>query len=503
MIYVHVPFCRSFCTYCDFYSEVVGKTACAAGGAAGCVAGGDAGGAAGSAGKTACVAGLSDEVFERYTDDLCAEIEARREEIVAAAGVRTLYIGGGTPSVLPLGCLRRIVEKLREVEAAGGCKAGADCKAGGPGQTGPLWEEFTIEVNPEDIVERGPEYVRGLLELGVNRISMGVQSLDPGMLRWMNRRHSADGAREAWRILSSVRADLQKVPKMTVPPSENVGVPSKSAKNDGRLSCKDGEQHPDLAQGGTLPDLKDGEQHPDLAHGGPLREGGLSLSVDLISGVPGMDCAMLGRTLNEVLEWRPEHISAYQLSVEEGSALARMIADGRVAELPDEECRAQYELVCQKLGAAGYHHYEISNWALPRHEAVHNSAYWTRQPYVGLGPGAHSLEYVDDSGRPAAGSPCKKGQKRQAPLGFEEGGLSESAENARARGERAGGEADASRQIRKWNSKWPTGWAEEGREELSPEEIREETVMLLARTDRGPIPERDWFIADDLIADLL
>ena len=86
---------------------------------------------------------------------------------------------------------------------------------------------------------------------------------------------------------------------------------------------------------------------------------------------------------------------------------------------------------------------------------MHNSAYWTRQPYVGLGPGAHSLEITP------------------------------------------------SRQIRKWNSKRPTGWAEEGREELSPEEIREETVMLLARTDRGPIPESDWFVADDLIADLL
>lgn len=375
MIYIHVPFCRCFCTYCDFYSEVVGRTA-------GCAAVG--------AGKTACAAGLSEEVFERYTDDLCAEIEARREEILAASAVRTLYIGGGTPSVLPLECLRRIVEKLREVEGTAvtdGASADGATGADNPARAAGDWEEFTIEVNPEDIVERGPSYVKGLLELGVNRISMGVQSLDPGMLRWMNRRHSADGAREAWRILSAA---------------------------------------------------------------GPLNR-----SIDLISGVPGMDCAMLGRTLNEVLKWRPEHISAYQLSVEEGSALARMIAEGRVAELPDEECRAQYELVCQKLGAAGYHHYEISNWALPGHEAVHNSAYWTRQPYVGLGPGAHSLEIT------------------------------------------------ATRQIRKWNSRRPTGWAEEGREVLSPEEIREETVMLLARTDRGPIPEHDWFVADDLIADLL
>ena len=439
MIYVHVPFCRSFCTYCDFYSEVCGgglSEVCGGGLSEVC-----GGGLVAFSGENATNPGLQAGVsskngrfcdqpqreaalFGRYTDDLCAEIRSRRDEILAASGVRTLYIGGGTPSVLPLDCLRRIVEKLREVEVAA-LADGADGPAQGEGPAGADgsagadrdWEEFTVEVNPEDIVERGPEYVRGLLELGVNRISMGVQSLDPGMLRWMNRRHSADGAREAWRMLSAA---------------------------------------------------------------GPLNR-----SIDLISGVPGMDCAMLGRTLNEVLEWRPEHISAYQLSVEEGSALARMIADGRVAELPDEECRAQYELVCRRLAAAGYHHYEISNWALPGHEAKHNSAYWTRAPYVGLGPGAHSLEIL----------PCQKEPKTSDPPAKKVGGPSKTAIIA--------GAPELGRQIRKWNSRRPTGWAEEGREELSPEEIREETVMLLARTDRGPIPEHDWFVADDLIPDLL
>ena len=417
MIYVHVPFCRSFCTYCDFYSEVVG----------GRPAGGgrfvalspenvtNPGLQTGISRKNGRFCNQPQLFFQKYTDDLCAEIRARRREIAAAAGVRTLYIGGGTPSVLPLECLRKIVEELKLAEAT--VRPGQDSEESGQGP-GP-WEEFTVEVNPEDIMERGASYVEGLLALGVNRISMGVQSLDDGMLRWMNRRHSADGARKAWRILSSEAA----------------------AKVD--------------------------------------------LSIDLISGVPRMDCAMLGRTLNEVLEWRPEHISAYQLSVEEGSALARMIADGRVAELPDEECRAQYELVCQKLGAAGYHHYEISNWSLPGHEAVHNSAYWTRQPYVGLGPGAHSLEIL----------PCQKGPKTSDPPGENVGGPSKSAENA--------GAPETGLQIRKWNSKQTIGWKEEGREVLSAEEIREETVMLLARTDRGPIPERDWFVADDLIADLL
>ena len=431
MIYVHVPFCRSFCTYCDFYSEVCG------GGLSEVCGGGLVAFSGENATNPGLQAGVSSKngrfcdqpqreaaLFGRYTDDLCAEIRSRRDEILAASGVRTLYIGGGTPSVLPLDCLRRIVEKLREVEVAA-LADGADGPAQGEGPAGADgsagadrdWEEFTVEVNPEDIVERGPEYVRGLLELGVNRISMGVQSLDPGMLRWMNRRHSADGAREAWRMLSAA---------------------------------------------------------------GPLNR-----SIDLISGVPGMDCAMLGRTLNEVLEWRPEHISAYQLSVEEGSALARMIADGRVAELPDEECRAQYELVCRRLAAAGYHHYEISNWALPGHEAKHNSAYWTRAPYVGLGPGAHSLEIL----------PCQKEPKTSDPPAKKVGGPSKTAIIA--------GAPELGRQIRKWNSRRPTGWAEEGREELSPEEIREETVMLLARTDRGPIPEHDWFVADDLIPDLL
>ena len=385
MIYIHVPFCRSFCTYCDFYSEVCGREAVA---------------------------------FEQYTDDICAEIRARRDEIAAATGVRTLYIGGGTPSVLPLECLQKIVGELKLAEAP--VRPGRDSSESGQ-EFGP-WEEFTIEVNPEDIVERGADYVRSLLALGVNRISMGVQSLDDGMLRWMNRRHSANGAREAWRIISEA---------------------------------------------------------------GQGKHWQLDRSVDLISGVPGMDLAMLERTVDEVLEWRPEHVSAYQLSVEDGSALAGMIARGQVAELPDEDCRTQYDLLCRKLAAAGYHHYEISNWALPGHEAVHNSAYWTRQPYVGLGPGAHSLEILPRQKRPKTSGPLKKNL----------GGPSKSAENDGAPGPEL--------QIRKWNSKRTTGWAEEGREVLSPEEIREETVMLLARTDRGPFPESDWFVADDLIADLL
>ena len=314
MIYVHVPFCRSFCTYCGFYSEICSRK------------------------ETQQV---QNRLFEDYAEALCAEIDSRRAEISAmsgepvapAAGSRTasdpshasvgpslsraegstsrqqeppaspdtLYIGGGTPSVLPLAVLERIVRAL------------------GPA----TYEEFTVEVNPDDVVAGGPEYVAGLRALGVNRVSMGVQSFDDGILRWMNRRHDAAGAREAFRL---------------------------------------------------------------------LRAGGFdNVSIDLIFGLSQLTEAVWESTIDEALVMGPEHISAYQLSIEEDSALERMVADGRYVEASDEQCRSQYDILCRKLADAGYVHYEVSNWARPGREAVHNSAYWRRVPYIGLGPGAHSF----------------------------------------------------------------------------------------------------------------
>ncbi|MCQ2182662.1 MAG: radical SAM family heme chaperone HemW [Bacteroidales bacterium] len=336
MVYVHVPFCESFCTYCDFYSEV----------------------RCGEKGR---------EVMEEYVRYICGEIDSRRDEIESTRTLNTLYFGGGTPSVLPLSCLGRIVGKI----------------GGGP------FREFTVEVNPEDIVKGGAGYVRGLLDLGVNRISMGVQSLDDGMLRWMNRRHSAAGAIEALRLLRS----------------SGVG----------------------------------------------------NVSVDVIYGVSGMTDAMLSDTLSGLLAFAPEHISAYQLSVEEGSALASMVDSGRYTEAGEEECRAQYELVCRTLSAAGYHHYEISNWAKPGFEAIHNSAYWRRIPYVGLGPGAHSLR------------------------------------------------VDGRKQVRSWNSQQLASWTRSS-ETLTEREIEEERMMLALRTEEGyggrVLSESEWFVSDDIISDL-
>ena len=309
MIYIHVPFCKRFCTYCDFYSEIA-----------------------------------EDGCFQAYADGICAEIRKRAQEI--DDDPKTLYFGGGTPSVLPLSVLTRILLALDEA-----------------GHGGP-YEEFTLEVNPEDIVEKGPGYVSSLKMLGVNRVSIGVQSFDDGILRWMNRRHDAAGAAEAFRI---------------------------------------------------------------------VREAGFdNVSLDLIFGISHLTDETWTDTVDKAVALKPEHISCYQLTVEGESELAEMLADGRYTEADDNQCHRQYDILCRKLAAAGYRHYEISNFALPGFEAVHNGGYWSRRPYVGFGPGAHSYHG----------------------------------------------------NTRSWNSKVLRGW-ESSSETLSEEDALVETLMLALRTDRG------------------
>ena len=284
MIYVHVPFCRSFCTYCDFYSEVA--TRC----------------------RKAEELQKQEALFGEFSNALAAEVAARAEEITD--DVNTLYIGGGTPSVLPLSAFQTLLSAL--------CESGH----GGP------FDEFTVEVNPEDIVEKGRAYVEGLLDLGVNRISMGVQSFDDSVLKFMNRRHDSATALKAYGIL------------------EDSGV--------------------------------------------------RNISIDLIFGLPQLTMHQWSETLKKALDISQrgvlsQHISSYQLSVEPGSMLARLVEKGLWSEASEELCQEQYSALCDVLASAGYHHYEISNFAQPGFEARHNSAYWSHVPYVGLGPGAHSF----------------------------------------------------------------------------------------------------------------
>ena len=500
MIYVHVPFCRSFCTYCGFYSEICSRK------------------------ETQQV---QNRLFEDYAEALCDEIDSRREEISAARGLSsaeaasseivgsgnrgignvlrtppkqalvppsyvaeggtvsstpvpgteggtsmqqeiptsldTLYIGGGTPSVLPLAVLERIVRAL------------------GPA----TYREFTVEVNPDDVVAGGAEYVAGLRALGVNRVSMGVQSFDDGILRWMNRRHDAAGAREALRL---------------------------------------------------------------------LRAGGFdNLSIDLIFGLSQLTGTIWESTIDEALALGPEHISAYQLSIEEDSALEKMVADGRYTEASDEQCRGQYDTLCRKLAEAGYVHYEISNWARPGREAVHNSAYWRRVPYVGLGPGAHSLAF------PGSAAPHSPRGEQKPRFCSQEVPLQPRYEQNASFCSEVGDEQPKNEQkhafcssggIRSWNSQeLPRREADgrlvrwrSGHEVLSEREAAEETVMLGLRTAAGlplsrlrdispahavdallaegtlvlvppvpgipdapfvRIPENHFFVSDDIIARLL
>ncbi|MBQ2197636.1 MAG: coproporphyrinogen III oxidase family protein, partial [Bacteroidales bacterium] len=251
MIYIHVPFCRSFCTYCDFYSEIAPKKEC---------------------GST-----------EAFVDAVLEEAESRKEELSSPSPVNTLYIGGGTPSVLPLDVLSRLVQGVSSY-------------------TNSPFGEFTIEVNPEDIVEKGEGYVRGFVQLGVSRVSMGIQSFDDGILKWMNRRHDSSRAGEAFRI---------------------------------------------------------------------LRSGGIgNISVDLIFGLSQLSDETWIQTIEKTLALEPEHISAYQLSIEEGSALGELVVKGKYSEAGEDLCRRQYDILCSRLKAAGYHHYEISNFAKPGYEAV-------------------------------------------------------------------------------------------------------------------------------------
>ena len=380
MIYVHIPFCKSFCTYCGFYSET-----------------------------SAC--------YDRYVEALLGEIDSRKSEFDATMDVNTLYIGGGTPSVMPLPLLCRVVEALKDESGSRN------------------FDEFTVELNPEDVIQRGEAYAEALLGMGVTRASMGVQSFDDVVLRWMNRRHDAETAVRAYRILEksgfrNISIDLIFGLPELVPDSQ-------PRHSDSLLGHSDSQpRHSDSLSG---------------RFSGHWGKDGY---------VPLLDERLWRETILRALDisasgMLPSHISAYQLSVEPDSALDGMIADGRCREASEESCARQYEILCEELSAAGYHHYEISNFALPGMEARHNSAYWRHVPYVGLGPGAHTLSILPDGHRCRSwNSPdLKLYLETFAPLGQRDTGCS-------------------------------------GQETLSPVQLGIENVMLGLRTSLGcPLPE--------------
>ncbi len=266
-IYVHIPFCASRCSYCDFFSTL-----------------------------------RLQEVGAQYVEAVIAEALLRREEMHRER-VKTLYLGGGTPSQLPLPLLSELVHGLSEALDLSGL------------------EEFTVEANPDDVTS---QWCAALRPLGVNRVSMGVQSFEDDILGLIGRRHTASQAVEAVRN---------------------------------------------------------------------LRDAGIAnISIDLIFGLPGQTLDSWTESVKLAIALRPQHISAYGLTYEEGTRLWHQRERGEVIEVPEEQCLEMYRILVNLLEEVGYEHYEISNFALPGYRSRHNSSYWNDTPYLGLGAAAHSYD---------------------------------------------------------------------------------------------------------------
>ena len=271
-LYLHVPFCTWVCKYCDFNAYAV-------------------------------LEGL----IPPYVDALAGEIDAA-SMTVPIGPLETVFIGGGTPSLLTTDQLRLLMDRIRAIGLAPRA-------------------EVTIEANPSNVTA---EHVDGWLTAGVNRISIGVQSLHADALRFLERLHSGSDALDAIRT---------------------------------------------------------------------ARAGGFAnVNADLLYGVPGVNLAGWLETLDAVLAERVQHLSAYELTVESGTRLGQEVRTGLV-QMPDaDEQLEQYWAAAAHLEAAGYAHYEISNWSSPGFGCRHNLAAWHYQPYLGCGAGAHSMFRLEDGG---------------------------------------------------------------------------------------------------------
>ncbi len=260
-VYVHVPFCARRCGYCSFNTAIHEEGA-----------------------------------VPRYLAALAREIDlAAASPWAAAVTVPTVFLGGGTPSLLTPTQLGALLERLRERFAVAGDA------------------EVTIECNPESVTR---ERLAAYRDAGVTRVSLGVQSLDDRVLASLDRLHSAARAREAFEAARGAGFD--------------------------------------------------------------------NVSVDLIYGLPGLDAATWDRTVSGVLAWQPDHLSAYALTVDEGS---RWHAGGIAGLPPEETVIAQYWALARRAEGAGLEHYEISNYARPGRRSAHNQVYWRAEEYLGLGPG--------------------------------------------------------------------------------------------------------------------
>lgn len=343
MIYIHFPFCKSFCTYCGFYSV------------------------------------RESDKIGKYTESLLREIDLRKAFLCQCSRLSTLYIGGGTPSLWPVEQLEEVVRAISAV-LQGGTASDYVNFSGPSGSTISGYAagifpfaEFTVEVNPDDVTE---EYALALRRLGVNRVSMGVQSFCDRSLRWMARRHGAAEAVEAFRVLRAAGFG-------------NISLDLIFGYDPGQQDAADSADGNVLAGHPCGSDIS-GRGKAGQLHGSGTADGSRAGGAHSPSDEDLM--RLWDNDLETILRLRPEHISAYQMGLDEGSVLGEMASSGRYREPSDELCAAQYALLQRRLASAGYVQYEVSNFSLPSRRAVHNSGYWDRNPYIGLGPGAHSFD---------------------------------------------------------------------------------------------------------------
>ncbi len=263
-IYIHIPFCKQACHYCDFHFST------------------------------------SPELIDQMTQAIAKELSIR-QPYLGEQEVTSIYFGGGTPSLLTgshLGQLLGVIYQYFNVNAE---------------------PEITFESNPDDLHK---SYLEMLARIGINRLSIGVQSFDNRVLKWMNRVHDQQQA----------------------------------------LGCIN-----------------------------MAREAGFSnLNIDLIFGLP-MDRDL--RTDLEIgLKMEIPHFSTYHLTIEPGTVFGYQVRQGLMKPLEEDKAAAEFEFLINSLTAGGYEHYEISNFSLPGMASRHNSSYWKQEPYLGVGPSAHSYD---------------------------------------------------------------------------------------------------------------
>jgi oxygen-independent coproporphyrinogen-3 oxidase len=266
-IYIHIPFCRKACHYCNFHFSTS---------------------------------------LQNATDVLQAiekEIGLRSGEVTEE--ITTIYFGGGTPSLVDNTVIESLLAEI------------------GRNFTINPNAEITLEANPDDI---SIEKAKSWKDIGINRFSLGIQSFEDDYLQWMNRAHSAS---QSFAAIEIIRAT-----------------------------------------------------------------GFENFSIDLIYGTPGQTTEGWTKDLQTAIDLKIPHLSCYALTIEEKTALHNLIEKGEKENINPEEQAERFELLMKLTTAAGYHHYEISNFALPGYESKHNSAYWEGVPYLGIGPSAHSYDGI-------------------------------------------------------------------------------------------------------------